>query len=146
MKQTSYRTTIVIALIGSLLLVGGCNEGLEMSDIYGASLCGALAGGIIGYQSHEEGEGAAIGAAVFGIGELLDQLDDLEDWDEEGDEDDDDDDNNGCKEIFIIQVHNSNGSITPVEVEKKGDIFIGPKGEQYEQLPTEEQLKPVYGF
>ena len=145
MKQTSYRTTIVIALIGSLLLVGGCNEGLKMSDIYGASLCGALVGGIVGYQSREEGEGAAIGAAVFGVGELLNQLDSLEDRDKE-DRDEDDDDNDGCKEIFVIQVHNNNGSITPVEVEKKGDIFIGPKGEQYEQLPTEEQLKPVYGF
>ncbi len=141
MKRTSYKTPVIAALILSLLLLSGCNEGLRTSEIYSASLCGALVGGIVGYQSREEGEGAAIGAVIFGVGELLSQLDNLEDKEEEHK----DKDENGCKEVFVIQVHNSNGSITPVEIEKKGDIYIGPKGEQYEQLPTEEELK-VYGF
>ena len=145
MKSTTHKIPVIAVLIVSSMLLGGCNEGLRWSDIYGASLGGALVGGIVGYQSHEEGEGAAIGAAICGVGELLSQLDDHEDKDRDHDNDYDDDDN-GCKEIFVIQVHNSNGSITPIEVEKKGDIFIGPKGEQYEQLPTEEQLKPVYGL
>ena len=144
MNLTTHKTPIIVALIVSSLLLSGCNEGLRGSNIYGASLGGALVGGIVGYQSHEEGEGAAIGAAICGIGELLSQLDDLKDKDKEHGDDHDDDDN-GCKEIFVIQVHNSNGSITPVEVEKQGDTYIGPKGEQYEQLPTEEQLK-IYGF
>lgn len=142
MKPASYRTSLIVALIASLLPLGGCGEGMKASDIYSASLCGALVGGIIGYQSREEGEGAALGAVVFGVGELLDQLDNLDNKDKQ-DRDNDDD---GRTEIYVIQVHNSNGSITPIEVEKKGDTFIGPKGEHYESLPTEEQLKPVYGF
>jgi hypothetical protein len=141
MKPAYYKTPIIIALIVSLLSLGGCGEGMKASDIYGASLCGALVGGIVGYQSHEEGEGAAIGAALFGVGELLNQLDNLDNKDKE-----DRDDDNGRTEIYIIQVHNSNGSITPIEIEKKGNTFIGPKGEHYESLPSEEQLKPVYGF
>jgi hypothetical protein len=142
MKPASYKTPVIIALIASLMFLSGCGEGMKASDIYSASLCGALVGGIVGYQSHEEGEGAAIGAAIFGVGELLDQLDNLDGKEKEHKETGD----SGRTEIYVIQVHNSNGSITPVEVEKKGDIFIGPKGEQYESLPTEEQLKPVYGF
>lgn len=145
MKPTTHKTPVIVALIVSALLLCGCNEGLKLHPIYGEAIQGAIIGGIIGYQSREEGEGAALGAAVFGIGELLKQLDEHECKEKEH-EDWDDDDDDGYKEIFVIQVHNSNGSITPVEVEKKGNIYIGPKGEQYEQLPTEEQLKPVYGF
>ncbi len=142
MKPAYYKTPVIIALMVSLLSLGGCGEGMKASDIYGASLTGAVVGGIIGYQSHEEGEGAAIGAALFGVGELLDQLDNLDKEEKEYD----DDDGDGRTEIYVIQVHNSNGSITPIEIEKKGNTFIGPKGERYETLPTEEQLKPVYGF
>ena len=142
MKQASYKTPVIVAVVVSLLLLSGCNEELRMSDIYGAALGGALVGGIVGYQSHEEGEGAAIGAAICGVGELLSQLDNLDDKEKECH----DDDSDGRTEIYVIQVHNSNGSITPIEIEKKGNTFIGPKGEHYEALPTEEQLKPVYGF
>jgi hypothetical protein len=144
MKPTTYKTPIVALIVLSLLL-GGCGEGLRMSNIYRSALFGALVGVIVGHQSDEDGEGAAVGAAVFGVGELLDQLDNLDHTQKEKERKE----NNkisGTKEIYVIQVHNSNGSITPVEIEKKGDLFIGPKGEQYEQLPTEEQLKPVYGF
>jgi hypothetical protein len=142
MKPAYYKTPIFIALMVSLLSLGGCGEGMKASDIYGASLCGALIGGIVGYQSHEEGEGAAIGATLFGVGELLNQLDNLDSKEKEHRDNDD----NGRTEIYVIQVHNSNGSITPIEIEKRENTFIGPKGEHYETLPTEEQLKPVYGF
>ena len=81
MKSRSYKSSIIVVLVVSMLLVSGCNEGLKWSDVYGAALGGALIGGIVGYQSHEEGEGAAIGAALCGVGELLDQLDDLNEKD-----------------------------------------------------------------
>jgi hypothetical protein len=144
MKLTTYKTPIIALVISSLLLAG-CGEGLRTSDIYRSALFGALVGVIVGHQSNEDGEGAAVGAAVFGVGELLNQLDNLDHAPKEK-ERESKGNVSGCKEIYVIQVHNSNGSITPVEIEKKGDLFIGPKGEQYEQLPTEEQLKPVYGF
>jgi hypothetical protein len=142
MKLTSYKTPFIVTLIASLMFLGGCGEGMRASSIYGASLCGALVGAIVGHQSEEDGEGAAVGAVIFGVGELLNQLDNLEDKDKEHKDNDD----NGRTEIYVIQVHNSNGSITPIEIEKRGNTFIGPKGEHYESLPTEEQLKPVYGF
>jgi uncharacterized protein YcfJ len=46
-----------------------------------------------------------------------------------------------------INVTNSNGSITPVTLRKQGVVYIGPRGETYPTLPTQEQLKQAgYGF
>jgi hypothetical protein len=45
-----------------------------------------------------------------------------------------------------VNVLNSNGSITPVRIRRIGNVWVGPKGEQYLTYPTVEQLKPVYGF
>ena len=45
-----------------------------------------------------------------------------------------------------VRITNSNGSISQVKLRKEGVGYVGPRGEYYDQLPTEEQLKPVYGF
>ena len=47
---------------------------------------------------------------------------------------------------MVVNITNSNGSITPVILRRSGTMWIGPKGEQYMAIPTVEQLKPVYGF
>ena len=46
----------------------------------------------------------------------------------------------------IVNVKNSNGSYTPVVIRKVGAQYVGPKGEYYNAMPTEEQLKGPYGF
>ncbi|MHC4477334.1 MAG: hypothetical protein ACYTEL_16930 [Planctomycetota bacterium] len=48
--------------------------------------------------------------------------------------------------VVVVEVTNSNGSKTPVRLTKQGDGYVGPKGEHYDRLPSEEQLWPVYGF
>jgi hypothetical protein len=45
-----------------------------------------------------------------------------------------------------VKVTNSNGSIFQVPLRQEGPGWLGPRGEYYEQLPTEDQLKPIYGF
>ena len=45
-----------------------------------------------------------------------------------------------------VDITNSNGSVSQVKLQKQGPGYVGPRGEHYETLPTEEQLKPVYGF
>lgn len=45
-----------------------------------------------------------------------------------------------------VNINNSNGSVSQVNLTKQGVGFVGPRGEYYETLPTEEQLKPIYGF
>ena len=46
----------------------------------------------------------------------------------------------------IVNVKNSNGSTTPVVIRKVGNQYLGPRGEYYSAMPTEEQLKAPYGF
>ena len=147
MKTTTQNRLVAVVLIMSLMLAvcGGCNEGngkIKLHPIYSSALTGALIGGIIGYQSDETGEGVALGAAICGVGALLHEMDHAQkhkDWNSSGD-------NPECTEQVIVDIHNDNGSITPVKIKKKGDSYIGPKGERYDELPTEEQLKPVYGL
>lgn len=47
---------------------------------------------------------------------------------------------------ITVNVTNQNGSITPVALKKEGNVYVGPKGEQYLAVPTHEQLQQVYGF
>jgi len=149
MKTTIPKTSVVIILIVSLVLsLCGCGsenkshsgDGLKLSPIYGAILGGALIGGIIGHQSDETGEGVAIGAAICGVGELLRQTDKLSQKEREHKHKENDVDQ------IVIKIRNGNGSVTPVELRKDGSAYIGPKDERYEELPTEEQLKPIYGL
>ncbi|MGD8500400.1 MAG: hypothetical protein PVJ86_07115 [Phycisphaerales bacterium] len=146
--KTTVKNTVAIVLAASFVLglCSGCNSGcsdggngLKISPIYESALWGALIGGIVGHQSEEPGEGAAIGAAIFGVGELLKQSDRHHKEKEHKHKDE-------CVEEVVVEIRNSNGSITSVELKKEGSIYIGPKGERYEQVPTEEQLKPLYGL
>jgi hypothetical protein len=144
MKKTTQKKSVAVVLILSLAmgLCAGCSESnsdMKLSPIYGAALGGALIGGIIGYQSDEPGEGAAVGAAVLGVGELLHQLDKEHQEKEHKHRE-------GSKEQVVVEIHNDNGSITPVKLRKEDSGYRGPKGERYEELPTEEQLKPIYGL
>ena len=45
-----------------------------------------------------------------------------------------------------VWITNSNGSQTSVSLRKSGPGFIGPRGEWYHNMPTNEQLRMVYGF
>jgi uncharacterized protein YcfJ len=46
-----------------------------------------------------------------------------------------------------IWLNNSNGSQTAVKLTRNGDgSYTGPKGERYPTMPTEQQLKQVYGM
>lgn len=78
MATGRYRRSIVMLIVVSLCisLCGGCAE-LKYHRLFGATLCGAAVGGIIGHQSDECEAGVAVGAAVFFTGELLRQIDHL---------------------------------------------------------------------
>jgi hypothetical protein len=45
-----------------------------------------------------------------------------------------------------VNLPNPNGSVTPVAIKRQGNVYIGPRGEQYTSYPTVEQLKPIYGI
>jgi len=45
-----------------------------------------------------------------------------------------------------VWITNSNGSRTSVQLTRQGRWYVGPRGEYYDQIPTNEQLRAAYGF
>jgi hypothetical protein len=45
-----------------------------------------------------------------------------------------------------VWITNSNGSRTSVTLTRQGGYYIGPRGEYYTGMPTNEQLRVAYGF
>ncbi|HPS20492.1 MAG TPA: hypothetical protein PKY78_05850 [Candidatus Omnitrophota bacterium] len=45
---------------------------------------------------------------------------------------------------FTVNVPNSKGSYTAVEIKKSGKGYVGPQGEYYAEFPSVEQLKAMY--
>jgi len=130
--------TIVMAVAVSLGLAfaAGCE-----SDAQTGALLGTAAGAGVGALAGGDTEGTLIGAAVGGgVGYMLGSEQDKKKTQAEID--------SLRQEMNIVTVNitNSNGSITPVRLRKQGVGYVGPRGEYYDKLPTEEQLKPIYGF
>jgi hypothetical protein len=48
--------------------------------------------------------------------------------------------------IVTAWFRNSNGSLTAVELVKRGLGYVGPRGEWYQEMPTKRQLWIAYGF
>jgi len=147
--KTTLRKAVSVVLTATLLaaLSGCCEEHrsdhgkpIRLSPIYSSAIFGAIIGGIVGYQSEEPGEGAGVGAVLFGVGALLGEIDRANE-----DEDDDECPEEHEEEEVVFQIRNDNGSETAVVLKKKGSTYIGPEGEHYDRLPTEKQLKPIYG-
>jgi outer membrane lipoprotein SlyB len=152
MKGTN-RIVGVVALIAGIGLAGcattsdGGYSKASQNAVIG-SLVGAGLGAVIGHQSGETGAGAAIGAAVGGAGGYV--------IGNEQDKSRNEFDKSQMRaetaqalqtaNTVVINVSNSNGSITPVTLRRQGNLYVGPKGEFYPQLPTEAQLRQVYGF
>jgi len=121
------------------MFMAGCENnaqtGAAVGGLGGAAI-GALAGG-----HHHAGEGALIGAAVGAGGGYM-----------VGNEADKKQTNQQLQAVqqqantAVVNITNSNGSITPVTLRRSGNVWVGPRGEQYMSMPTVEQLKPIYGM
>lgn len=125
----------VVVSVG-LVFVGGCESDAQT----GAGL-GALAGAGIGALAGDSTEDTLIGAAIGGgagymIGSERDKKKAAADRDSIRQE----------MNVVTVNVTNSNGSIIQVRLKKQGVGYVGPRGEYYDKLPTEDQLRPIYGF
>lgn len=127
---------VMVVLISGMLVFGGCESGGQTG-----ALLGSLAGAGIGQLAGGDTESTLIGAAVGGttgyiigsekdkqqaraeIGKLRQEM-----------------------SIVPVNIRNSNGSISQVLMKKDGVGYRGPNGEYYDHLPTEAELKPIYGF
>ncbi len=117
----------------------GASSGAKTAGL--GTLAGAGLGAIIGHQSGHTAEGAAIGAGAGAVGGYI-----LGNEKDKAQTQAQINAANAQANTVIINVNNSNGSITPVTLTRQGNIYVGPRGEQYTSLPTEEQLRKVYGF
>ncbi len=134
------RTIYIQTLLLGLLLVGLLVSGCESDAQTGAGI-GALAGAGIGQLAGRDTEATLIGAAIgAGAGYIIGNEQDKKKQKAEMENQADDVD------TVIVNVVNSNDSVTSVKLRRKGTGYVGPKGEYYETLPTSEQLKPAYGF
>jgi hypothetical protein len=146
MKATLQEVVPVVLIAMLLAGLSGCGENhrrdhgkpIRLSTIYGAAFGGAFLGVIVGDKDGKEGEYAAIGAGICGVGALLSEIDRVN---KEAEDDDDDDDD----EEVVFQIRNDNGSQTPVVLKKHGGTYIGPEGERYSRLPAAALLKQRYG-
>ena len=123
MQTPSQQSTAVGAGTGGLIgAVIGHNLGDGAGDRDKGALIGAAAGALLGYQVGQSKEAQA--AARQRIERLERQANTQTVW-----------------------IANSNGSRTAVVLQQgSGGQWIGPKGEYYDKMPTEEQLRSVYGF
>jgi outer membrane lipoprotein SlyB len=136
--MTKNVTKIMMALVVSLgaVFFAGCESEAQLG-----SALGALAGAGIGQLAGGDTEATLIGAAVgAGAGYMLGNETDKKASAAERDAIRSD------LSSTVVWITNSNGSQVPVRLAKNGPAYIGPRGEIYNQLPTQDQLRPVYGF
>ena len=146
--MTKYVVSILVTVTYLVVLVfgAGCDSGAKTGAVAGGAI-GAGTGAIIGHQSGKTGQGALIGGAIGAgagllIGNAQDKKQDGSQHKSHKNKADTDNAN-----VIAVNITNSNGSVTPVKLTKQGENnYVGPKGEVYDHLPTEAELKPVYGF
>ena len=127
--------TVLAVSIGSVI-VGGCQSDGQTGALIGTGIgagVGALAGG--------HTESTLIGAAVGGgIGYIFGN---------EGDKTKAADERSYIRQemnVETVYFTNSNGSMSKVRLRKYGVGYLGTRGEYYDTMPKQEQLRTVYGF
>ena len=127
---------VVSILSVGMIMVSGCETDAQNTALLGTAVgagVGALAGG--------DTEGALIGAAIGGgAGYVVGNESDKKKQQQQMDN------YRAQQNQVVIWITNSNGSQSPVTLRKDGPGYIGPRGERYNSLPTEEQLKVLYGY
>ena len=152
MKKYLYVCTV----IAFVCIISGCNTyNNEGEGAAAGGALGALAGGIIGHQSHDTGAGMLIGGAVGALAGAAvgSQIQKPEPPPQQvivaqpapvvvaqtppsvtysGD-------------TVTVNVPNSNGTFMAVVLKRSGNGYVGPQGEYYDQIPTTAQLQAMYG-
>ena len=133
---------IVVALGFGFVVTGGCESSSEAQKGAGlGALAGAGIGAIIGHQSGNTAEGALIGTAVGGgAGYIAGNESDKKQTQAEIES------LKAEQDVVTVWITSSTGAKIPIRVKRSGPNYIGPKGEYYDHLPTDEELRPVYGF
>ena len=138
----TWKRNLAVSVLSLGFLVG--NSGCE-SDAQTGALIGAGLGAIAGQAISGDTEGTLIGACVGAAGGYMigNEKDKKEDRERAAS------DRAQIRQemnTVMVNVTNSNGSIIQVPLRKQGVGYVGTRGEYYKTLPTEDQLRPIYGF
>ena len=137
------KIAVALMLAGVMVGLSGCATQEETRDTaigsgLGAGL-GAILGNNFGGSGNDRAMGAAAGALLGGMlghtmgtqSEMQNKMNAMQQ-------------NQTMETVWIT---NSNGSKTPVLLRKaEGGQYIGPRGEYYTTMPSEDQLRRVYGM
>ena len=127
---------IIVTVSFVMIFAAGCQ-----SDAQTASAIGTLAGAGIGQLAGGDTEATLIGAAVgAGAGYFLGNESDKKKAAAERDYIQQE------MNTVTVNITNSNGSVSQVKLQKYGIGYIGTRGEYYSTMPTQEQLRVIYGF
>ena len=144
MSKSMITVSITAVVCISLIFSAGCESDAQTGALLGTA-AGAGLGAIIGNQSGNAGAGALIGgAAGAGGGYLLGNESDKKK--EKAQTQSEIDSLRAEQNTVTVWITNSNGSKIPVKLAKSGPNYVGPRGEIYSNMPTEDELRPVYGF
>ncbi len=135
------RFIVISALTLTLVLTGLFIIGCETQGQTGALVGSGVGAGVGALASRGSAAGTLIGAAVGGgagyiVGNEADKKQQQQQMQYTQEQ----------INSVLVNIHNSNGSISTVRVVRSGTGYIGPRGEFYDHLPTEAELRPVYGF
>jgi hypothetical protein len=127
--------TLVLAMTG--LFIGGCETQAQSGALIGSG----IGAGVGALASHGRAGGTLVGAAVGGgagyiVGNEADKAQQRQQM------------ANMQQQMnsVLVNIHNSNGSVSVVRLTRSGPGYVGPRGEYYDHLPTEAELQPIYGF
>jgi hypothetical protein len=125
---------ICLTLIGTLFIFG-------CSDAESTALLGTAAGAGIGSLAGGDTESTLMGAAIGGgAGYVIGNESDKKKTQQQIDQ------LRAEQNVVTVWITNSNGSRTPVRLRRQGPSYVGPNGEVYNNMPTEDELRPIYGF
>jgi len=134
---TKLRIMLIMVTVSFVaVFVCGCESNAQT-----ASAIGALAGAGIGQLAGGDTESTLVGAAVgAGAGYMLGNESDRKKAAAERDYMQQE------MNTVTVNITNSNGSVSQVKLRKYGVGYIGTRSEYYSTMPTEDQLRVVYGF
>ena len=136
MITNGLKTIGLTVAVAGMMVLAGCRTAAQTGAAIGV-LAGAGIGQAVGGNTEATVIGAAIGgAAGYMIGNEEDKAQAR--WERRRIREE--------MDYVTVNIRNSNGSVSRVRLRKEGIGYVGTRGEYYDHLPADDELRPVYGF
>jgi hypothetical protein len=140
MARILTKSMVVLVLALGLAFLAGCENAAQTGALIGAGV-GAGTGQLIGRDTESTLIGTAVGG---GIGYIIGNEQDKKNaaFERQAIRQE----AQAQAQTEVVWVTTSNGSKIPVKLRRQGPYWVGPEGEYYDTMPTNEQLNKLYGF